>query len=980
MDISELNQSSGLAPATSTTTKRYVLNENKALRKKLRDTTIADLTYEITRGGLKLKFSTAAYEAFKCATREVLYAGQHADFSVEHKIITDSTKTTQVEYQIKVKTDGKNIVGRSARLVYVSINLYNTRSSALVNGRQLDKFYTNQLPTIIQKMNEFNSADRSEKFDALNEAMRIYIEQVLLNGRDHDTRRSLELVPADTSLCDGVPAAGSRVDGDSEESGNPCVVLGIEGDVPDMDTHSGRESVCADNFGEDMVSDMTDTGMHSDDENPCADNAPNTGTQSTSDNTRTDTSGEAIDDVLDSGLRTDDENMCTGVSDDMTDSDCSLNESCITVPEDDDVDTCQSDGTNSDIQNSISSLHAKVEYILQSIESMSSKFDNAMANINDQINALSKRAKVDNQKQSESLSTLHDTTANISTELERKSTMILTRTQLVLDRVSKPKPNVTPRSRELAGVRGSREHRKSGEPTGGSTSQECRESGRYSAACLDHRGASESNVLCRAGEFRETSRSGATHHTGEIQRSDEFNSDRRSRERHDPDVFDSVQHRSRGSDSGGFRDMRHARVRRDPGVHEFDSDRRPRGRHGPDQFNNVQHDREGQAFVGHDTLRTHENRESVMHRSQGCRSGEFRDVRHDSERFESGVHYREGQKSGGSDAMSHIHKRRETGTRDRVGDDSGGGGAVRAREFGETGEYDNVQDLGSRLPSAFNAAHAGERGALYEPAAEQHTGVQSRQLLIGSSIIKGVRKSGLLPTVDVKTLPGATVETIEQEVRHMDLRNIHHIIVHVGGNDASENLGVEAFKSNYTSLLRFLTSRCTVTVSGILPRGDTDVEMYDNALRRLCEDMGVAYVRNFKSFVLQSGELPDLYYHADKVHLRERGTARLLLNINESCDILSRKHLSSAKNNTLNYSGGNRRHQPPSRPNYRAEDRDSPIHRPSFAPRLTQTHALRTQTKHQQRDNNSNTRNMSRVRCRVCGRVGHGESVCWYRD
>ena len=75
-------------------------------------------------------------------------------------------------------------------------------------------------------------------------------------------------------------------------------------------------------------------------------------------------------------------------------------------------------------------------------------------------------------------------------------------------------------------------------------------------------------------------------------------------------------------------------------------------------------------------------------------------------------------------------------------------------------------------------------------------------------------------------------------------------------------------------------------VSGLLPRGGTDMKSFNAILKEICRECKVTFVDNHDSFVLASGELPYDFYHADKVNLKFSGIRKLVHNINLVCQIL----------------------------------------------------------------------------------------------
>ena len=110
--------------------------------------------------------------------------------------------------------------------------------------------------------------------------------------------------------------------------------------------------------------------------------------------------------------------------------------------------------------------------------------------------------------------------------------------------------------------------------------------------------------------------------------------------------------------------------------------------------------------------------------------------------------------------------------------------------------------------------------------------IQTSTLLVGSSIVKGIRTSYLKPNVAVRTFPGATVDSLRTKLGDYDLDKCTTIILHVGGNDASNSTDLDAFCDHYISLLdSLLAEDRRLIVSGLLPRGNVDIEPYNDKLK-----------------------------------------------------------------------------------------------------------------------------------------------------
>ncbi|CAG2238178.1 unnamed protein product [Mytilus edulis] len=95
-----------------------------------------------------------------------------------------------------------------------------------------------------------------------------------------------------------------------------------------------------------------------------------------------------------------------------------------------------------------------------------------------------------------------------------------------------------------------------------------------------------------------------------------------------------------------------------------------------------------------------------------------------------------------------------------------------------------------------------------------------KNLIIGSSILKGIRTYGLSKT-NIRTFRGAQIDRITKEIMNMDLKAYKNIILQVVGNNISGGQSLTDFEIEYESLLLAArscsNSDCNIIVSGLLP-------------------------------------------------------------------------------------------------------------------------------------------------------------------
>lgn len=97
--------------------------------------------------------------------------------------------------------------------------------------------------------------------------------------------------------------------------------------------------------------------------------------------------------------------------------------------------------------------------------------------------------------------------------------------------------------------------------------------------------------------------------------------------------------------------------------------------------------------------------------------------------------------------------------------------------------------------------------------------------ITGSCILKGIEAKFLDHSVRIKSFREATIEDLHESLVKMDLSRYKNIIIHIGGHDIDNKISQNSFKEKYQLLLDFLkTVGCKLFVSGLLPRGGTDMK------------------------------------------------------------------------------------------------------------------------------------------------------------
>ena len=164
--------------------------------------------------------------------------------------------------------------------------------------------------------------------------------------------------------------------------------------------------------------------------------------------------------------------------------------------------------------------------------------------------------------------------------------------------------------------------------------------------------------------------------------------------------------------------------------------------------------------------------------------------------------------------------------------------------------------------------------------------ISQTTLLVGSSILKGVKTNQLNSDTAVRSFPGATTVSLREKLKTYDIESCKTVILLVDGNDADDGDSLETFCDNYIELLESLASYDRrLIVSGLLPRKSVDLEPYNDTLRSLCAENDTEFIDNYQNFLLASGEIPSSYFWTDKLHLNQHGTRKLVTDIDKTCKI-----------------------------------------------------------------------------------------------
>ena len=175
----------------------------------------------------------------------------------------------------------------------------------------------------------------------------------------------------------------------------------------------------------------------------------------------------------------------------------------------------------------------------------------------------------------------------------------------------------------------------------------------------------------------------------------------------------------------------------------------------------------------------------------------------------------------------------------------------------------------------------------------QNPNSPAETLIIGSSILKNIRRKGLVNT-DIKTLRGAKINDVSNYISTTNIKQYKKIVLLIGGNDASANRSPSTVQEDYESLLLQIRSKChkqcALSISGLPPRRDVNVQKINTILFNMCEHFNLQFIPQYFSFYYKGTyDVNEELYTKDRIHINMRGTSVLLHNINKYVPILASK-------------------------------------------------------------------------------------------
>ncbi|KAH3876749.1 hypothetical protein DPMN_000603 [Dreissena polymorpha] len=163
-----------------------------------------------------------------------------------------------------------------------------------------------------------------------------------------------------------------------------------------------------------------------------------------------------------------------------------------------------------------------------------------------------------------------------------------------------------------------------------------------------------------------------------------------------------------------------------------------------------------------------------------------------------------------------------------------------------------------------------------------------RTLIIGDSILKGIKKFGLKRDVDIRTCPGNTLNGIQSQLNKLNYTQYEKIVVYAGGNDAASGSSQKTLYIDAKALLQDIqnkSSSCHIFICTVCPRTDANVVPLNDLLKQLSDEFKAQIIDCHQSFVFGNGTTARNFYFRDGIHLNRSGTSVLIAAIHREIPI-----------------------------------------------------------------------------------------------
>ncbi|MEW8542647.1 MAG: GDSL-type esterase/lipase family protein [Candidatus Thiodiazotropha sp.] len=166
---------------------------------------------------------------------------------------------------------------------------------------------------------------------------------------------------------------------------------------------------------------------------------------------------------------------------------------------------------------------------------------------------------------------------------------------------------------------------------------------------------------------------------------------------------------------------------------------------------------------------------------------------------------------------------------------------------------------------------------------------QKEVLLIGDSLISSINSKGLTQNVFRNGIPGATIREVSNQIKVFDLKKFSHVVIYIGGNDASSGSDPEFFEEIYDQVIqhiKLVNRNCRIILCNICPRGDTSTADMNEVIKQLSQHHDTTLIDMDRAFHDSHGKIIERYFVADCIHLSSSGIKRLLGAISKEIQIV----------------------------------------------------------------------------------------------
>ncbi|MEW8340004.1 MAG: GDSL-type esterase/lipase family protein [Candidatus Thiodiazotropha taylori] len=170
-----------------------------------------------------------------------------------------------------------------------------------------------------------------------------------------------------------------------------------------------------------------------------------------------------------------------------------------------------------------------------------------------------------------------------------------------------------------------------------------------------------------------------------------------------------------------------------------------------------------------------------------------------------------------------------------------------------------------------------------------HNNDSNQILSNGDYLISSVNPKGLTSTVVKNGISGGNIDKVSTQIKLYDLRKFSHVIVYVGGNDASNGTDIEYFEEVFDQVIQHIkaaNNQCKIILCASCPRSDTSTSDVNDIMHTLAQHHNISFIDQNKAFHDRRGNIIAGYYDTDGIHLSPSGVKRLLGTINKEVTIV----------------------------------------------------------------------------------------------